>query len=374
MEACDVKQGPSQEDNRCAFYVQTFCNVPGQTVKDNSINKLLYNNNPDFGKLMSDGVELPQIKEDETISTAKIWNRIYKVLKNIYNYGALGTRNPQVYAPGVFIDQSKVYTNGIDGDWTRPDENSQNKNWLFKLKNGTYATGWFVVKGEGYKNGQIYYAEYISSKDTINTNHGHIYSGEKKIGDKWYSFNDSNGYLEQGVYRQAAPTWDNTKVSYYDDGGVYQADYVGKAWNRQHNRTPIYEEDALKDVIAIEDKMLAKQYNDILTKLSLATNSNKVTKQVTKFTKEQIDKLQTLINDYELNDTRCNVCNSNCNALCQRNSQGSAGSNCGAYNPPIIASVCGNTTSEFFGFGGTCHPQTTSDVCLGAYTMGAASY
>lgn len=59
---------------------QSFCTINGQKVSDNT------------------GIDasLLNITQHETLVSDTLWNRIYTVLKNIYNYGKRGTRNPSI--------------------------------------------------------------------------------------------------------------------------------------------------------------------------------------------------------------------------------------------------------------------------------------
>lgn len=59
---------------------QSFCILNGQSVAANT----------DIDKTLS------SITQNQTSITDTIWNRIHTVLRNIYNYGERGTRNPSV--------------------------------------------------------------------------------------------------------------------------------------------------------------------------------------------------------------------------------------------------------------------------------------
>ena len=82
-------------NNACSTR-QNFCSIIGQTVQANT------------------GIDrtLSSITKDETIITNDIWNRIYQVLKNIYNYGNRGQRNPYI----LNDDKSLKFSNVNDGD------------------------------------------------------------------------------------------------------------------------------------------------------------------------------------------------------------------------------------------------------------------
>lgn len=61
---------------------QSFCTINGQKVSQNS----------------GISASLTSIAQNETLTDDALWNRIYTVLTNIFNYGERGTRNPLIRA------------------------------------------------------------------------------------------------------------------------------------------------------------------------------------------------------------------------------------------------------------------------------------
>ena len=87
-------------------------------------------------------------------------------------------------------------------------------------------------------------------------------------------------------------------------------------------------------------------YNSIIRSLRTGTNninsSNGELLNINSFLENfQINKLQTYINNYKLNEDRCNSCNTQCNANCQASKQGSGGGGGCGTSDCIGMSDCG---------------------------------
>lgn len=213
-------------------------------------------------------------------ATAASWNRVYTVLKNIYNYGNFGSRNPSLV--------------NKNGEWKK-----NNTGWWYEFSDGTWpANAWI------YENNNYYY---------FNSSGYMIYQQWLKIGSYWYYFY-GNGAM-------ARNTWiDNW---YVDNGGVWIEGYTSGQTITHHAAPTATNVDTWKVTnVATGSSILPSLYN---TAIGYITTGSTISKG-SSVSKAIMDTFQTAINNYQLNSGRCNSCNTNCNTNAQYYGSGGCGS------------------------------------------------
>lgn len=169
--------GPFDVQSSCGQQVcwsaQTFCKLNGQCVKDNPID-----------------ASLSPITQNETPVTDTFWNRIYTVLKNIYDYGKYGTRNPAV------------------------------KREVEKWYKEYYQCSEKIETENPYGNCNSYYGEYNNSC------YENYYGGYYGSGSGYYAGN-TMGYDPKGPYRiyKTTQTVDDIVTNVKDNDPILQSLY-----------------------------------------------------------------------------------------------------------------------------------------------------
>ena len=275
------------DPNNDCYEVQNFCKIQGQTVKDFSEKELSHT--------------LSSITTNETIFTKNIQNQIYNVLKNIYTYGNRGTRNPYI------VNDNEGYTVVYNLSDYHTD------NIVLDLGDGVYA---FDVTGTyGHDVIQFTYAD--GEQATICT---------FGFGDGHYSYSSGT----RKVVKIEVPRYHPQR---------YADPYISP----QKGEVKCYYRGSYKiSNVNTGDKILQDLYNQAINFVS----TNKTISNQPIITKELMTKIQNAIDNYVINEDRCNTCNTACNGDCQAHWE--CGSCDGVYQG------CSTESSGGGGSGGPC--------------------
>lgn len=286
MQLCN--QG--DPNNNC-YSKQNFC-ATTQTVKD-----LPYLNHT-----------LSSITKNETIFTKDIQNQIYSILKNIYNYGNRGTRNPYI------VNDNEGYTVTYNLSDYEAD------NIILNLGDGVYS---FNVH-DTYDHDVLKLTYADGRQETVYT-----------FG--WGHYNYSSG--TQKIVKIEIPRYDEQRWAEFKP--------------RQKGYIECYYRGSYKiSNVNTGDKILQDLYNQAINFVS----TNKTISNQPIITKELMTKIQDAIDNYVINEDRCNTCNTTCNGSCEAHWE--CGSCDGVYQG------CGTESGGGGGGGGCAYTcEATYDAC-----------
>lgn len=282
--------------NDGCYEVQNFCKINGQKVEDN---------------LSIDARSLSSITANTTIYTTNIQNRIYTVLKNIYDYGNRGTRNPYI-TNGDYDESYNLETDFGNARETEIIINIPGGVRAFEFTNGN--------------NGQVLYLQ-VKGQDG---------EGSVVASGGRYSYAYPQVITRIRIPRNESwQNWFNIRgnITLYHEGNFKFSD-VNKG-------NTIYQ----------------SLYNQIIDFID-------TTKEISDqpiIQKELMDELQSLINNYELEFDRCNTCNTACNSSCQADWQ------CGCCDD-------GQQHCEDQWDTGCSEPGHCSSACSEGYPMACTQY
>lgn len=212
---------------------------------------------------------LSSITKNETIFTKGIQNQIYNVLKNIYTYGNRGTRNPYI------VNDNEGYT--VLYDLSAYDTD----NIVLNLGDGVYS-----FKADGMYDGDVLNLTYANGgQQTVLTfGYGH------------YSYSSGT----QKVIKIEIPRYDSRRQAPFSP--------------RQKGQIICYYRGSYKiSDVNTGDKILQDLYNQAINFVS----TNKTISDQPIITRDLMTKMQNAIDNYLINEDRCNTCNTTCNGECE---------------------------------------------------------
>lgn len=280
-------QGPANDG---CYEVQNFCKINGQKVKDN---------------LSINARSLSSITASTTIFTKDIQNRIYTVLKNIYNYGDRGTRNPEITEEGsdTYLNLSEAYS-----------YEQRESDITINLQNNGVSSFEFW----NARDGQPLYLTITGRNDEVMI--------QATPGGRC-----SFSYANTKVTKIRITRW-NSWQDHQAIHGEFSFHYEGNYKFSNVNKG---------------DEILQSLYNQVVDFIS--TDETISNQPIIK--KELMDKLQPIIDEYEINNDRCNTCNTDCNGSCQASWQ------CGCCDDGQQ-----HCEGQYGGGGGFVTPSCTPDV------------